>query len=147
MSKFTWNEKTTAFFVSAYTNKLESEGKVSANSEEFIESIMDEFAQANEGLKPVSVRAVRQKLASEKVYQKLEASEKPKTERQAKGKKINQVARISAIIAGKTGEDEEMIFELFSSLEHASVKTLAQLESVLKDSALLPPEDDGSAGE
>lgn len=147
MSKFTWNEKTTAFFVAAYTNKLESEGKVSANSEEFIESIMDEFAQANEGLKPVSVRAVRQKLASEKVYQKLEASEKPKTERQAKGKKINQVARISAIIAEKTGENEETIFELFSSLENASVKTLAQLESVLKDSALLPPEDDGSAGE
>ena len=147
MSKFTWNEKTTAFFVAAYTAKLEAEGKVSANSEEFIESIMDEFAQANEGLKPVSVRAVRQKLASEKVYQKLEASEKPKTERQAKGKKINQVARISAIIAEKTGEDEEMIFELFSSLEHASVKTLAQLESVLKDSSLLPPEDDGSTGE
>ena len=147
MSKFTWNEKTTAFFVAAYTAKLESEGKVTANSEEFIESIMNEFAQANEGLKPVSVRAVRQKLASEKVYQKLEASEKPKTERQAKGKKINQVARISAIIAEKTGENEETIFELFSSLENASVKTLAQLESVLKDSSLLPPEDDGSTGE
>ena len=147
MSKFTWNEKTTAFFVAAYTAKLESEGKVTANSEEFIESIMDEFAKANEGLKPVSVRAVRQKLASEKVYQKLEASEKPKTERQAKGKKINQVARISAIIAEKTGENEETIFELFSSLENASVKTLAQLESVLKDSSLLPPEDDGSTGE
>ena len=145
MSKFTWNEKTTAFFVAAYTAKLESEGKVSANSEEFIESIMDEFAQANAGLKPVSVRAVRQKLASEKVYQKLEASEKPKTERQAKGKKINQVAKIAEILAAKTGEDEEMIFEVFHSLENATAKCLAQLQSVLTDNALIV-EDDGSHG-
>ena len=145
MSKFTWNEKTTAFFVAAYTAKLESEGKVTANSEEFIESIMDEFAKANEGLKPVSVRAVRQKLASEKVYQKLEASEKPKTERQAKGKKINQVAQIAEIIAAKTGEDEEMIVEVFHSLENATAKCLAQLQSVLTDNALIV-EDDGSHG-
>ena len=147
MSKFTWDEKTTAFFVAGYTSCLEKEGKALANSEEFITSLMKLYAEKHEGVMPVSVRSVRQKLASEKVYQKLEASEKPKTERQAKGKKINQVARISSIIAEKTGEGEEMIFELFSSLEHASVKTLAQLESVLKDSSLLPPEDDGSAGE
>ena len=147
MTKFAWNEKTTAFFVDAYIAKLGEgslEEKTAANSEEFLLSIMADFAAVNNGLQPVSVRAVRQKLASEKVYQKLEASEKPKTERQAKGKKINQVARISAIIAEKTGEDEEMIFELFASLEGATVKCLAQLESVLKDSSLLPEEDDGS---
>lgn len=145
-AKFSWNEKTTAFFVAGYTNKLETEGKVAANSSDFLTSLIKQFAEENNGLQPVSVRSVQQKLASEKVYQKLEASEKPKTERQAKGKKINQVAKIAEIIAAKTGEDEEMIFEVFHSLENATAKCLLQLQSVLTDNALIV-EDDGSAGE
>lgn len=144
-TKFTWNEKTTAFFVAAYTAKLE-EDKITANSEEFLSSLMDQFASANNGLKPVSVRSVRQKLASEKVYVKLEANEKPKTERASKGKKINQVAKIAEIIASKTGEDEESVFEVFHSLENATAKCLSQLHSVLVDNALIV-EDDGSSGE
>lgn len=145
-AKFAWNEKNTAFFVSAYTAKLETGGKVVANSSDFLNSLIREFAEENNGLQPVSVRSVQQKLAAEKVYQKLEASEKPKTERQAKGKKINQVAKIAEIIAAKTGEDEENLFEVFHSLENATAKCLAQLQSVLTDNALIV-EDDGSKGE
>ncbi len=145
-TKFAWNEKNTAFFVAAYTAKLETEGKVAANSSEFLSSLMDQFALENNGLKPVSVRSVQQKLAAEKVYQKLEANEKPKTPRQAKGKKINQVAKIAEIIAVKTGDDEETIFEIFHSLENATAKCLSQLQSVLVDGKLLPVEDDGSQG-
>ena len=145
-TKFSWNEKNTAFFVAAYTNKLETEGKVAANSSDFLTSLIKQFAEENNGLQPVSVRSVQQKLAAEKVYQKLEASERPKTERASKGNKINQVARISSIIAEKTGEDEETIFEIFHSLVNATAKCLAQLQSVLADNALIV-EDDGSAGE
>ena len=145
-AKFAWNEKNAAFFTAAYISKLEAEGKVAANSSDFLNGLIEQFAKENNGLRPVSVRSVQQKLAAEKVYQKLEASERPKTERAAKGKKINQVAKIAEIIAAKTGESEEMIFEIFHSLENATAKCLAQLESVLKDSSLLPPEDDGSQG-
>lgn len=145
-AKFAWNEKAAAFFVDAYINKLETEGKVAANSSDFLTSLIKQFAEENNGLQPVSVRSVQQKLAAEKVYQKLEASERPKTERQAKGKKINQVAKIAEIIAAKTGEDEETAFEIFHSLENATAKCLAQLQSVLVDGRLLAPEDDGSQG-
>lgn len=134
-TKFTWNEKTAAFFVDAYLAKLE-EDKIAANSEEFLSSLMEQFASANNGLKPVSVRSVRQKLAAEKVYIKLEAAEKPKTPRQAKGKKINQVAAIAAVIAAITGEEEETVFAAFESLENANVNTLLHLESVLKNQKL-----------
>ena len=134
-TKFAWNEKTAAFFVDAYIAKLE-EDKIAANSDEFLQGLMDQFASANNGLKPVSVRSVRQKLAAEKVYQKLEAAEKPKTPRQAKGKKINQVAAIAAVIAAITGEDEETVFSAFESLENANVSTLLHLESVLKSQKL-----------
>ena len=144
-TKFSWNEKNTAFFVAAYTNKLETEGKVAANSSDFLASLIKQFAEENNGLQPVSVRSVQQKLAAEKVYQKLEAAERPKTERQAKGKKINQVAKIAEILAAKTGEDEEMVFEIFHSLENATAKCLAQLQSVLVDNVLIV-EDDGSNG-
>ena len=101
-AKFAWNEKTSAFFVDAYIAKLGEgslEEKTAANSEDFLLSVMADFAAANGGLQPVSVRSVRQKLASEKVYVKMEAAEKPKTPRQAKGKKINQVAAIATLIA------------------------------------------------
>lgn len=145
-AKFAWNEKNAAFFVAAYTNKLETEGKVAANSSDFLISLIKQFAEENNGLQPVSVRSVQQKLAAEKVYQKLEASERPKTERASKGKKINQVAKIAEILAAKTGEDEEIIFEIFHSLENATAKCLSQLQSVLVDNALIV-EDDGSAGE
>ena len=144
-AKFSWNEKNTAFFVAGYTNKLETEGKVAANSSDFLASLIKQFAEENNGLQPVSVRSVQQKLASEKVYQKLEASERPKTERASKGKKINQVAKIAEIIAAKTGENEEMIFEVFHSLENATAKCLSQLQSVLVDNVLIV-EDDGSQG-
>lgn len=144
-AKFSWNEKTTAFFVAGYTACLEQEGKALANSEEFITSLMKLYAEKNDGIMPVSVRSVRQKLAAEKVYQKLEAAERPKTERASKGKKINQVAKIAEILAAKTGEDEETIFEIFHSLENATAKCLSQLQSVLTDNALII-EDDGSHG-
>ena len=143
-TKFAWNEKTTAFFVDAYIAKLGAgslEEKTAANSEEFLLSVMADFAAANNGLQPVSVRSVRQKLASEKVYVKMEAAEKPKTPRQAKGKKINQVAAIAAVIAAITGEEEETVFSAFESLENANVKTLLHLESVLKSQKLAVIED------
>ena len=143
-AKFAWNEKTAAFFVDAYIAKLGAgslEEKTAANSEEFLLSVMADFAAANNGLQPVSVRSVRQKLASEKVYVKMEAAEKPKTPRQAKGKKINQVAAIAALIAVITGVDEETIFSEFESLENANVKTLLHLESVLKSQKLAVIED------
>ena len=143
-TKFVWNEKTAAFFVDAYIAKLGEgslEEKTVANSEEFLISVMEDFAAANGGLQPVSVRSVRQKLAAEKVYVKLEAAERPKTPRQAKGKKINQVAAIAALIATITGIDEETIFSEFESLENANVKTLLHLESVLKYQKLAVIED------
>ena len=143
-TKFAWNEKTAAFFVDAYIAKLGAgslEEKTAANSEEFLQGLLDQFALANNGLKPVSVRSVRQKLASEKVYVKMEAAEKPKTPRQAKGKKINQVAAIATLIATITGIDEETIFSEFESLENANVKTLLHLESVLKYKKLAVIED------
>ena len=143
-TKFAWNEKNAAFFVDAYIAKLGEgslEEKTAANSEEFLLSVMADFAAANNGLQPVSVRSVRQKLASEKVYVKMEAAEKPKTPRQAKGKKINQVAAIAALIAAITGVDEETIFSEFESLENANVKTLLHLESVLKYQKLAVIED------
>ena len=147
-AKFSWNEKNTAFFVDAYIAKLGEgslEEKIRANSEEFLTELMAKFASENNGLMPVSVRSVRQKLAAEKVYIKLEANEKPKTERASKGKKINQVAKIAEILAAKTGEDEETIFEIFQSLENATAKCLSQLQSILVDNVLIV-EDDGSAG-
>ena len=144
-AKFAWNEKNTAFFANAYIAKLEAEGKVAANSSDFLAGLIKQFAEENNGLQPVSVRSVQQKLAAEKVYQKLEASERPKTERASKGKKINQVAKIAEILAAKTGEDEEMIFEVFHSLENATAKCLSQLQSVLTNNALIV-EDDGSQG-
>ena len=144
-AKFAWNEKNAAFFVAAYTAKLEAEGNVVANSSDFLNGLIEQFAKENNGLQPVSIRSVQQKLAAEKVYQKLEASERPKTERASKGKKINQVAKIAEIIAAKTGENEEIIFEVFHSLENATAKCLAQLQSVLADNALIV-EDDGSQG-
>lgn len=145
-AKFAWNEKSAAFFVAAYTNKLE-EDKIAANSEEFLQGLMEKFALENDGLKPVSVRSVRQKLASEKVYQKLEASERPKTERASKGKKINKVAKLAEIIAKKTEIDESEIFDAIGSVENATVKCLDQLISLFESGVLLAPEDDGSAGE
>ena len=144
-AKFAWNEKNTAFFATAYISKLEAEGKVAANSSDFLTSLIKQYAEENNGLQPVSIRSVQQKLAAEKVYQKLEASERPKTERASKGKKINQVAKIAEILAAKTGEDEEMIFDIFHSLENATAKCLAQLQSVLTNNALIV-EDDGSQG-
>ena len=146
MTKFAWNEKTAAFFVDAYTAKL-AEDKIAANSEEFLQGLMEQFASANNGLKPVSVRSVRQKLASEKVYVKLEANEKPKTERASKGKKINKVAKLAEIIAKKTEIDESEIFDAIGSVENATVKCLDQLISLFESGVLLAPEDDGSAGE
>jgi len=145
-TKFAWNEKTAAFFVTAYVAKLE-EDKIAANSEEFLSSLMTQFAEENDGLQPVSVRSVRQKLAAEKVYVKLEANEKPKTERASKGKKINKVAKLAEIIAKKTDIDESEIFDAIGSVENATVKCLDQLISLFESGVLLAPEDDGSAGE
>ena len=145
MTKFAWNPETTAFFVAGYTTCLEKEGKALANSEEFITSLMKLYAEKHEGVMPVSVRSVRQKLASEKIYQKEDPSEKAKAARPAKGKKINQVAKIAEAIAKITGEDESHVFEVFASLEGATVKCLAQLLSVLDTGKLLPEEDDGSS--
>lgn len=150
MSKFSWNEKSTAFFVNAYIAALGSstlEEKINANSEEFITSLMQQYAAENEGAIPVSVRSVRQKLAAEKVYVKLEANEKPKTERASKGKKINKVAKLAEIIAEKTEIDESEIFDAIGSVENATVKCLDQLISLFESGVLLAPEDDGSSGE
>ena len=149
MSKFTWNESTTAFFVTAYTKALGSgtiEEKALANSDEFITEIMELFASKNDGLKPVSVRSVRQKLASEKVYIKLEANEKPKQERVSKGKKINKVAQLVELIAKQKELDESELFEVLGSLENVTVSCLDQLLSILGTGRILV-EDDGSKGE
>ena len=149
MSKFTWNESTTDFFVSAYTKALGSgtiEEKTLANSDEFITEIMELFASKNDGLKPVSVRSVRQKLASEKVYVKLEANEKPKQERASKGKKINKVAQLVELIAKQKELDESELFEVLGSLENVTVSCLDQLLSILGTGKILV-EDDGSNGE
>ena len=149
MSKFAWNDKTTEFFVNAYLAALGAgsvEEKAHANSEEFITGLMDEFAAANDGMKPVSVRSVRQKLASEKVYVKLEAGEKPKTERVSKGKKINAVAKLAEVIAAKTSLDESEVFEVIGSVENANARCIQQLISLFETGKLLPAEDDGSNG-
>ena len=149
MTKFTWNEKTTAFFTDAYIAALGSgtiEEKAHANSEEFITELMEKFAAENEGMKPVSVRSVRQKLASEKVYIKLEANEKPKQERVSKGKKINKVAQLVELIAKQKNLDESELFEVLGSIENATVSCLDQLLSILGTGKILV-EDDGSNGE
>ena len=149
MSKFTWNDKTTAFFVDAYVTALGSgtvEEKAHANSEAFITELMDQYAAKNDGLKPVSVRSVRQKLASEKVYIKLEANEKPKQERVSKGKKINKVAQLVELIAKQKDLDESELFEVLGSLENVTVACLDQLLSILGTGKILV-EDDGSNGE
>ena len=147
MTKFAWNPESAAFFVAGYTTCLVAEGKALANSGEFITSLMSLYAEKHEGVMPVSVRSVRQKLASEKVYQKEDPAEKAKAARPAKGKKINQVAKIAESIAKITGDDESHVFETFASLEGATAKCLAQLLSVMTESKLLPVEDDGSSGE
>lgn len=145
MAKFTWTEKATEIAVSMYTEKL-AEDKVTANSESFLTSIMDAI-EGSEKARPVSVRSVRQKLASQKVYVALEESEKPKRETTSKAKKINIVASIAEVIANITGNDESTVFETVKSLEGATALCLKNLLSVLTDNALLPPEDDGSKGE
>ena len=148
-AKFTWNEKTTAFFADAYVAALGDstiEEKAHANSEAFITELMEKFASENEGLKPVSVRSVRQKLASEKVYVKLEANEKPKQERVSKGKKINKVAQLVELIAKQKELDESELFEVLGSLENVTVSCLDQLLSILGTGKILV-EDDGSNGE
>ena len=145
MAKFTWTEKATEIAVSMYVEKL-AEDKVAANSEAFLTSIMDAIEEA-EKARPVSVRSVRQKLASQKVYVALEESEKPKRETTSKAKKINIVASIAEVIATKTGEDESTVFETMKSLEGATALCLKNLLSVLTANAMLPPEDDGSKGE
>lgn len=145
MAKFTWTEKATEIAVSMYTEK-QKEDKVTANSEPFLTSIMDAIEGA-EKARPVSVRSVRQKLASQRVYVALEESEKPKRETTSKAKKINIVASIAEVIANKTGEDESTVFETVKSLEGATALCLKNLLSVLTANAMLPPEDDGSKGE
>ena len=145
MTKFTWTEKATEIAVSMYVEKQAGD-KVTANSEAFLTSIMDAIEEA-EKARPVSVRSVRQKLASQKVYVALEESEKPKRETVSKAKKINIVAAIAEVIANKTGEDESTVFEIVKSLEGATALCLKNLLSVLTDNAMLPPEDDGSNGE
>ena len=145
MAKFTWTEKATEIAVSMYVEK-QKEDKVTANSEPFLTSIMDAIEVA-EKARPVSVRSVRQKLASQKVYVALEESEKPKRETTSKAKKINIVASIAEVIANKTGEDESTVFETVKSLEGATAMCLKNLLSVLTVNAMLPPEDDGSNGE
>lgn len=145
MTKFAWTEKATEIAVSMYKEK-QKEDKVTANSEAFLMSIMDAIEKA-EKARPVSVRSVRQKLASQKVYVALEESEKPKRETVSKAKKINIVASIAEVIANKTGKDESTVFETMKSLEGATALCLKNLLSVLTDNALLPPEDDGSKGE
>ena len=145
MAKFTWTEKATEIAVSMYVEK-QKEDKVTANSESFLTSIMDAIEEA-EKARPVSVRSVRQKLASQKVYVALEESEKPKRETTSKAKKINIVASIAEVIANKTGEDESTVFEVMKSLEGATALCLKNLLSVLTANSLLPPEDDGSKGE
>lgn len=144
MAKFTWTERATEIAVARYTEKL-VEDKVTANSEPFLTSIMDAI-EAQEKARPVSVRSVRQKLASQKVYVALEESEKPKRETTSKAKKINIVASIAEAIASKTGEDESTVFETMKSLEGATALCLKNLLSVLTVNAMLPPEDDGSKG-
>ena len=144
-NKFTWTEKATEIAVSMYVEK-QKEDKVTANSESFLTSIMDAI-EASEKARPVSVRSVRQKLASQKIYVPLEESEKPKRETPSKAKKINIVASIAEVIANKTGEDESTVFEVMKSLEGATALCLKNLLSVLTDNSLLPPEDDGSKGE
>ena len=144
MAKFTWTEKATEIAVSMYVEK-QAEDKVTANSEAFLTSIMDAI-EASEKARPVSVRSVRQKLASQKVYVALEESEKPKRETTSKAKKINVVASIAEVIANKTGEDESTVFETVKSLEGATALCLKNLLSVLTVNAMLPPEDDGSNG-
>ena len=144
MAKFTWTEKATEIAVSMYTEK-KAEDKITANSEAFLTSIMDAIEVA-EKARPVSVRSVRQKLASQKVYVALEESEKPKRETTSKAKKINIVASIAEVIANKTGEDESTVFETMKSLEGATALCLKNLLSVLTVNAMLPPEDDGSNG-
>ena len=145
MAKFTWTEKATEIAVSMYVEK-QKEDKVTANSESFLTSIMDAI-EKQEKARPVSVRSVRQKLASLKVYIALEESEKPKRETTSKAKKINIVASIAEVIANKTGEDESTVFEAMKSLEGATALCLKNLLSVLTVNAMLPPEDDGSNGE
>ena len=145
MAKFTWTEKATEIAVSMYVEK-QKEDKVTANSEPFLTSIMDAIEVA-EKARPVSVRSVRQKLASQKVYVALEESEKPKRETTSKAKKINIVASIAEVIANKTGEDESTVFEIMKSLEGATALCLKNLLSVLTYNAMLAPEDDGSNGE
>lgn len=145
MAKFTWTERATEIAVSMYTEK-QKEDKVTANSEAFLTDIMD-VIEESEKARPVSVRSVRQKLASQKVYVALEESEKPKRETAGKAKKINIVASIAEVIANKTGEDESTVFEIVKSLEGATALCLKNLLSVLTNNALLPPEDDGSKGE
>lgn len=145
MAKFTWTEKATEIAVSMYVEKQKAD-KVTANSEAFLTSIIDAIEVA-EKARPVSVRSVRQKLASQKVYVALEESEKPKRETTSKAKKINIVASIAEVIANKTGEDESTVFEIVKSLEGATVLCLKNLLSVLTVNAMLPPEDDGSKGE
>ena len=145
MAKFTWTEKATEIAVSMYVEK-QAEDKVTANSEAFLTSIMDAIEEV-EKARPVSVRSVRQKLASQKVYVALEESEKPKRETASKAKKINTVASIAEVIANKTGGDESTVFETMKSLEGATALCLKNLLSVLTDNAMLPPEDDGSKGE
>ena len=150
MSKFAWNDKTTEFFVKAYLAALGAgtvEEKAHANSEEFITATMEEFAASNDGLKPVSVRSVRQKLASEKVYVKLEVGEKPKTERVPRGKKINAVAKLAEVISKLHGLDESEVFDAILSVENANARCIQQLISLFEAGTLLPPEDDGSKGE
>ena len=115
MAKFTWTEKATEIAVSMYVEKQKAD-KVTANSESFLTSIMDAI-EKSEKARPVSVRSVRQKLASLKVYVALEESEKPKRETTSKAKKINIVASIAEVIATKTGEDESTVFEVMKSLE------------------------------
>ena len=145
MAKFTWTEKATEIAVNSYVEKL-AEDKVTANSEAFLTYIMDAIEES-EKARPVSVRSVRQKLASQKVYVALEESEKPKRETTSKAKKINVVASIAEVIANKTGEDESTVFETMKSLEGATALCLKNLLSVLTANAMLPPEDDGSKGE
>ena len=144
MATFKWNEAAATLAANLYTEK-KAEDHVAANSEEFLTSIMDAI-EAQEKARPVSVRSIRQKLASLKVYVALEESEKPKRETGSKAKKINHVANIAAKIAEKTGTDESACFELFESLQGANTNTLTNLLSFLESGKLLPPEDDGSKG-
>lgn len=117
---FKWNEENTITVVNAYLAKLHEAGAVQANNAVFLTELA-------ESVGAVSARSVRQKLASQKVYEKAEESAKAEKAPVTRQKKVILASLICDAIVANDDSLGDAAADIFASLEHAGRPALLAL--------------------